>query len=118
MLPKGQPHPEDHLGSAKDPHPLRLFNEPQPDPTGALGAYHPQPRMLLRSRNSMSPSPTVIIAKASMSHLFHTALFSSLFLCSTKKLADTSFYGQYSQPVRKRQASSATVVSGTRIGEV
>ena len=43
------------------------------------------------ARNSISPSPTVIIAKASMSLLFHTALSSSLFLCSTKKLADTSF---------------------------
>lgn len=45
----------------------------------------------LGARNSISPSPTVIIAKASMSLLFHTALSSSLFLCSTKKLADTSF---------------------------
>jgi hypothetical protein len=53
-----------------------------------------------------------------MSLLFHTALFSSLFLCSTKKLADTSLYDQYSQPVRKRQTASATVVSGTSIGEV
>jgi hypothetical protein len=33
-------------------------------------------------------------------------------------LADTSFYNQYSQPMRKRQTASATVVSGTRIGEV
>src|SRR5215208_4350639 len=70
----------------------------------------------LGARNSMSPSPTVIIAKASMSLLFHTALFSFLFLCCTKKLADTSFYDQYSQSVRKRQTASATVVSGTRIG--
>ena len=70
------------------------------------------------ARNSMSPSPTVIIAKASMSLLFHIALFSSLFLCNTKQLADTSFYNQYSQPVRKRQTASATVVSGTRIGEM
>ena len=42
------------------------------------------------ARNSISPSPTVIISKASMSLLFHKAL-SSLFSCSTKKLADTSF---------------------------
>ena len=70
------------------------------------------------ARNSISPSPTVIIAKASMSLLFHTALSSSLSLCSTKKLADNFVYGQYSQPVRKRQGASATVVSGTRIGEV
>src|SRR5215211_5886996 len=50
MLPKGQPHPENHLGGAKDPHAVLLFNEPHPDPTGALGADHPQPRMSLRSK--------------------------------------------------------------------
>jgi hypothetical protein len=32
------------------------------------------------ARNSISPSPTVIIAKTSMSLLFHTGLFSSLYL--------------------------------------
>jgi hypothetical protein len=57
MLSKGKPHPEHHLGSAKDPHPVRLFNEPHPDPTGALGANHPQPRMLLRSQELYQPIP-------------------------------------------------------------
>src|SRR5215213_9044740 len=47
MLPEGQPHAEHHLGSAEDPHPLRLLDKPPPDPAGALGAYDPQARMLL-----------------------------------------------------------------------
>src|SRR5829696_8314656 len=83
MLPKGQPHTEHHLGSAKDPHPVRLLDEPPPDHASALGANHPQPRMLLRS-----PSPTVIIAKYSMSLLFHTALFSSFSCAHHEKLAE------------------------------
>ena len=57
MLPKGQPHPEHHLGSAKDPHAIRPFGEPHPDPTGALGSDHPQPRMLLRSQELYQPIP-------------------------------------------------------------
>src|SRR5215203_343617 len=36
------------------------------------------------ARNSINPSPTVSIAKASMSLLFHTALFSS-FSCAARK---------------------------------
>src|SRR5215207_411996 len=48
----------------------------------------------LGARNSISPSPTVTIAKYSMSLLFHTALlFSSLLLCSTKSLL-TSFLAE------------------------
>src|SRR5829696_6557229 len=117
MLLKGQPHPQHHLGSAKDPHTLRLFNEPHRDPTGTLGAYHPQPRMLLRSQELYEPIPNREYRESLYeSPLPHGALL-LLFLCCTKKLADF-IYGQYSPPVRKRQAASATVVSGTRIGEV
>src|SRR5215218_3566084 len=43
MLPEGQPQPEHHLGSAKNPHAIRLLNEPHRDPAGTLGAEHPQP---------------------------------------------------------------------------
>jgi hypothetical protein len=50
MLPEGQPHAEHHLGGAEDPHAVRLFDEPHPDPTGTLGAYHPQLRMPLWSQ--------------------------------------------------------------------
>src|SRR5215208_4598220 len=117
MLPKGQPHTEHHLGSAKDPHPVRLLDEPHPNPTGALGANHPEPRMLLRSQELYEPIPDREYREALYeSPLPHSALL-LLFLCTTKSLP-TSFYDQYSQPVRKRQDASATVVSGTRIGEV
>jgi hypothetical protein len=37
----------------------------------------------LGARNSISPSPSVSIAKASMSLLFHTVLFSSRFRAAT-----------------------------------
>src|SRR5215203_1234348 len=84
MLPEGQLHTDHHLGGAKDPHPVRLFNEPHPDPTGALGATTHSRECSLGTRNSMSPSPTVIVAKASMSLLFHTALFSSC-SCAARK---------------------------------
>src|SRR5215203_653245 len=50
VLPEGQPHSEHHLGSAEDPHPLRLLNKPHPGPAGALGADHPQQRMPLGSQ--------------------------------------------------------------------
>src|SRR5215212_2110659 len=42
------------------------------------------------ARNSMSPSPTVIIAKTSMSLLFHTGLFSS-FSCAPRKACRVHF---------------------------
>jgi hypothetical protein len=57
MLPEGQPHPEHHLGGAKDPHPVRLLHEPHPDPAGALGTDHPQPRMPLWSQEFYEPIP-------------------------------------------------------------
>ena len=92
MLPEGQPYPEHYLGSAKDPHPVRLS---QRTTSRSYGCSRDRPPTTANASqepgNSISPSPTVIIAKASMSLLFHTALSSSLFLCSTKKLADTSF---------------------------
>jgi hypothetical protein len=86
MLPKGKPHPEHHLGSAKDPHTLRLFNEPRRDPTGALGANHPQPRMLLRSQELYEPIPDRDYCESLYeSPLPHSALL-LLSLCSTKSL--------------------------------
>src|SRR5829696_2655397 len=92
MLPKGKPHPENHLGSAKDPHPIRLFNEPHPDPTGALGANHPQPRMLLRSQELYEPIPDCDYREILYeSPLPHSALL--LFLCSTKSLLSL-FYAE------------------------
>src|SRR5918995_6935537 len=93
MLPKGQPHAEHHLGSAKDPHAVRLFNEPHPDPTGALGANHPQPRMLLRSQELYQPIPD----RDYRENLYepplpHRALL-LLFLCTTKTLPSL-FYAE------------------------
>src|SRR5215204_7713320 len=86
MLPKGQPHAEHHLDGAKDPHPVRLFNEPHPDPTGALGADHPQPRMSLRSQELYQPIPDRDYRENLYeSPLPHSALL-LLFLCSTKGL--------------------------------
>src|SRR3712207_445371 len=86
MLLKGQPHTEHHLGSAKDPHPVRLLDEPHPDPTGALGANHPQPRMLLRSQELYEPIPhREYRERLYKSPLPHSALL-LLFLCSTKRL--------------------------------
>src|SRR5215212_1956140 len=55
VLPEGQPHAEYHLSSAKDPHPIRLLDEPHRGPTGALGADHPQPGMLLWSQEFYEP---------------------------------------------------------------
>src|SRR5215204_6691722 len=93
MLPKGKPHPEHHLGSAKDPHPVRLFNEPHPDPTGVLGANHPQPRMLLRSQELYQPIPDRDYRENLYeSPLPHRALL-LLFLCTTKSLL-TSFLAE------------------------
>src|SRR5215217_479240 len=84
MLLKGKPHPEHHLGSAKDPHTLRLFNEPQRDPTGTLGANHPQPRMLLRSQELYQPVADRDYRESLYeSPLPHSALL-LLSLCSTK----------------------------------
>src|SRR5215203_5931292 len=57
MLPEGQPYAQHYLGSAEDPHPLRLLHKPHPDPTGALEADHPQPRMPLRSKELYEPIP-------------------------------------------------------------
>jgi hypothetical protein len=57
MLPEGQPHPQHHLGGAKDPHALWLLDEPHPDSTGALGTDNPQPRMLVRSQELYEPIP-------------------------------------------------------------
>src|SRR5215216_1329459 len=54
------------------------------------------------ARNSISPSPTVSIAKDSMSLLFHTALFSS-FSCAVRKACRLHFM--------------ISIVSRTRIGE-
>src|SRR5215207_3640796 len=93
MLPKGKPHPENHLGSAKDPHAIRLFNEPHPDPTGALGANHPQPRRLLRSQELYQPIPD----RDYRENLYepplpHSALL-LLFLCTTKSLLSL-FYAE------------------------
>jgi hypothetical protein len=92
MLPKGKPHPEHHLGSAKDPHPVRLFNEPHPDPTGALGANHPQPRMLLRSEELYQPIPD----RDYRENLYESPLPQSalllLFSCTTKSLPSRVYY--------------------------
>jgi hypothetical protein len=86
MLPKGKPHSENHLGSAKDPHAIRLFNEPHPDPTGALGANHPQPRMLLRSQELYQPVADRDYREILYESLLpHSALL-LLLLCSTKSL--------------------------------
>ena len=106
VLPEGQPHPEHHLGSAKDPHAIRLLDEPHRDPTGALGADHPQPRMLLGARNSMSPSPSVTIAKASTSLLFQTAP-SPLVFVHHHELADST-----TSPVRSFANFTSTAFSG------
>jgi hypothetical protein len=57
VLPQGQPHAEHHLGGAEDPHPVRLLDEPHPDPAYALGADHPQPGMLLWSQELYEPIP-------------------------------------------------------------
>src|SRR5215218_8705917 len=93
VLPKGQPHPEHHLGSAKDPHEVRLFNEPHPDPTGALGANHPQPRMLVRSQELYEPIPDRDYRENLYeSPLPHRALL-LVFLCTTKSLPSL-FYAE------------------------
>src|SRR5215207_847930 len=57
MLPQGQPHAEHHLGGAKNPHPIRLLDEPHGDPTGTLRADYPKARMLLRSQELYEPIP-------------------------------------------------------------
>src|SRR5918999_2994241 len=86
VLPEGQPHPEHHLGSAKDPHAIRLLDEPHRDPTGTLGADHPQPRMLLRSQELYEPIPD----RDYRENLYESPLPHStlhlLFLCPTKSL--------------------------------
>src|SRR5215217_8583823 len=93
MLPKGKPYPEHHLGSAKDPHTLRLFNEPHRDPTGALGANHPQPRMLLRSQELYQPIPDRDYRESLYeSPLPHRALL-LMFSCTTKSLPSL-FYAE------------------------
>src|SRR5215218_8641690 len=92
VLPKGQPHPEHHLGSAKDPHEVRLFNEPHPDPAGALGANHPQPRMLLRSQELYEPIPD----RDYRENLYESPLPQVAllpFLCTTKSLPSL-FYAE------------------------
>ena len=87
MLPKGKPHPEHYLGGAKDPHAVRLLDEPHPDPTGALGAYHPQPRMPLRSQELYEPIPDREYGEfLDESPLPHSALLLVLFLCLTSLL--------------------------------
>src|SRR5215204_893691 len=72
MLPEGQPRPEHHLGSAKDPHP---------------------PRMLLRSQELYQPIPDRDYRENLYeSPLPHRALL-LLFLCTTKSLL-TSFLAE------------------------
>jgi hypothetical protein len=94
MLPKGQPHPEHHLGSAKDPHAIRLFDEPPPDPTGALGADHPQPRMLLWSQELYEAIPNREYGECLYESPFpHSALVLPL-LCSITKLL-ALFYSHF-----------------------
>jgi hypothetical protein len=93
MLPQGQPHPEYHLGSAKDPHAIRLFDEPHPDTAGALRADHSQPRMLPRSQELYEPIPHRDYRESLYeSPLPHSAV-RLLFLCSTKSLL-TSFLAE------------------------
>jgi hypothetical protein len=72
------------------------------------------------ARNSMSPSPTVSMANASMNLLFHTVLFSPFSGASRWCIINLLplFYSHYDKLVRKRQVGSATVVCGTRVGEV
>jgi hypothetical protein len=57
VLPQGQPHAEHHLSGAKDPHAVRLLDEPHPDPVGAPGTDHPQPGMLLWGQELYEPIP-------------------------------------------------------------
>src|SRR5215218_5338059 len=117
MLPKGKPHPENHLGYAKDPHTIRLFNEPHPDPTSALWAEYPQPRMSLRSQELYQPVPNREYRKSLYeSPLPHSALLLLFLSCIISLLI--LLYSQYSKPVRRRQADSATEVSDTRVGAV
>src|SRR5215207_11205514 len=93
MLPEGQPHPEHHLGGAKDPHAIRLLDEPHPDSTGALGTDNPQPRMLLRSQELYEPIPDRDYRENLYeSPLPHRALL-LLFLCTTKSLPSL-FYAE------------------------
>src|SRR5215203_868409 len=94
MLPEGQPHPEHHLGSAKDPHAIRLFDEPHPDPTGALGTDHPQPRMPLWSQELYEPIPNREYGECLYESPFpHSALLLPL-LCSITKLL-ALFYSHF-----------------------
>src|SRR5215212_231483 len=57
ILPESQPHTEHDLGSAEDPHPVRLLDEPHPDPACATGADHPQLRMLPGGQKFYEPIP-------------------------------------------------------------
>jgi hypothetical protein len=87
MLLKSQPYAQHYLGGSKDPHAVRLFDEPHPDPTGALGAYHPQPRMPLRSKELYEPIPDrEYRAFLDKSPLPLGALLLVLFLCLTSLL--------------------------------
>ena len=86
MLPEGKPHAEHHLRGAKDPHAVQLFDEPHPA-TGALGAYHPQPRVTLRSKELYEPIPDREYREFLYeSPLPHGALLLVLFLCLTSSL--------------------------------
>jgi len=87
MLPKGKPHPEHHLGSAKDPH-IRSGSLTNHIPIlrVLLGANYPQPRMLLRSQELYEPIPDRDYRESLYeSPLPHSALL-LLLLCSTKSL--------------------------------
>jgi hypothetical protein len=69
------------------------------------------------ARNSISPSPTVSIANASMNLLFHTVLFSR-FSGASRTCWLYFIVTLLGKLVRKRNADSTTVVRGTREGEV
>src|SRR5215208_2394862 len=108
MLPEGQPHTEHHLGCAKDPHAIRLFGEPHPDPAGALGTDHPQARMPLRSQEFYEPIPNREYGEGLYeSPLPHSALHLRLSCCIMNLLP--LFYSHYGKPLRKREVGSATV---------
>jgi hypothetical protein len=95
MLPKCEPYTDHHLGSAKDPHTLRILDEPHPDPTGASGADHPQPRMPLRSQElDQSISNREYREGLDESPFPHSALLLQL-LCYIGNLP-APFYKQYS----------------------
>ena len=70
------------------------------------------------ARNSISPSPTVSMANASMNLLFHTVLFSSYYCAPLRNCWLYFIVTLVGKLVRKRNADSTTEVRGTREGEV